>query len=84
MRYVLITSFTNQGPQKPVVEECDDFEEMMVRFTLLTRMHDIVLVIEAENKKVVCHYCKQGKVEFNRWLMDGSVYVKDTEVSRNE
>ena len=53
MRYVIIYTTTDYQTHKVRVnaKEYDDFEEMMIEFTLLTSSHDNVLVIETKNKK---------------------------------
>lgn len=48
-------------------------------FTLLSESRDNVLVIEPDTKKVVCHYKSEGKVLFNKVLLDGTIFINESE-----
>ena len=60
-------------------EEVDDFVEMMNLFTLLSSSKDNVIVIEPDTKKVVCHYISEGKVTFNKYLLDTTLFANSEE-----
>lgn len=81
MRYVMFYTTTDFETHRVKVdrEEFSDFEEMMGVFTLLSDSRDNVLVIEPDTKKVVCHYKSEGKVLFNKVLLDGTIFVNDSE-----
>lgn len=81
MRYVLFYTTNDYEEDKVYVrrEEYTDFEEMMENFTLLSECKESVLVIEPDTKKVVCHYQSEGKVLFNKVLLDGTISVKNFE-----
>lgn len=81
MRYIM---FSNRDDhEKGIVyverEEFYDFEKMMKRFTLLSETRNNVLVIEPDTKKVVCHFQSEGKVLFNKVLLDGTIFLNDSE-----
>ena len=77
MRYVVFWTKNNYEDNTVEVlsEELTDFEEMMHLFTLLSSSKDNVVVIEPETKKVVCHYRSEGKVTFNKYLLDTTVFM---------
>lgn len=81
MRYILYSTATDRESNKVHVdsEELNGFEDMMERFTLIASARDFVLVIEAETRKVVCCYNTEGKVQFNKGLLDGTIYMNDEE-----
>ena len=60
-------------------EEVNDFVEMMNLFTLLSTSKDNVIVIEPDTKKVVCHYISEGKVTFNKYLLDTTLFANSEE-----
>lgn len=60
-------------------EEVNDFVEMMNLFTLLSSSKDNVIVIEPDTKKVVCHYISEGKVTFNKYLLDTTLFANSEE-----
>ena len=60
-------------------EEVHDFVEMMNLFTLLSSSKDNVIVIEPDTKKVVCHYISEGKVTFNKYLLDTTLFANSEE-----
>lgn len=51
-------------------ENYENFEEMMIRFTLMSYLKEMVLVVEKNTKKVVCWHEKGGHTTFNRYLLD--------------
>ena len=55
------------------------FTEMMEEFSIWVSSdcYENVLVIDAERKKVICAYNREGKMTFNRSLLDGAVYFND-------
>lgn len=55
----------------------NDFEYMMDEFWNCVESETPVLVIDRKCKKVVCAYTVEGKVTFNRSLLDGAVYFND-------
>lgn len=82
MKYIMFFTTDDYETNRVRVEReiFENFEDVMRGFTLLCSTRDNVLVIEAETKKVVCHYISGGKVIFNKLLLDGTtVYVDDVE-----
>lgn len=82
MRYIMF--FARKDLETHLVEvereEFSDFEEMMRVFTLLCgATYNSVLVIEPDTKKVVCHYNFEGEVLFNKVLLDGTIFMNDSE-----
>ena len=70
-KYVFIVDGYNEGEF--------GFTEMMEKFSSLvsSECYDNVIVIDAERKKVICAYNREGKMTFNRSLLDGAVYFND-------
>lgn len=70
-KYVFIVDGHNEGEF--------GFTEMMEEFSsrVSSDCYENVLVIDAERKKVICAYNREGKMTFNRSLLDGAVYFND-------
>lgn len=81
MKYVMFYTTNDYEEEKTDIDtlEFDDFEAMMRIFTLLCETRGNVLVIEPNTKKVVCHFKSDGKVLFNKALMDSTIYVNNPE-----
>lgn len=82
MRYVIIytESEWNENYSSMVElkrKETDDFEEAMALFTLYSCTKDNVVVIDPEHKKVVCNYNSEGKIIFNKYLIDSALYINN-------
>ena len=75
MRYLMFYCEMDRTTGGQFVEKkvYDDFEEMMQNFTYFSCIRKNVLVIEPDTKKVVCHYNADGKVLFNKILLDGTI-----------
>ena len=72
-KYVIMSKGRKEGPY--------EFEEMMRRFSDFCSGNlnedSSVIVIDAEQKKVICAFNERGKMTFNRSLLDGAVYFND-------
>ena len=81
MRYIMFCASTDFKTRRVHVEtnELYSFEEMMQLFTFCIESRDNVMVIEPDTKKVVCHYKSDGNVLFNKALLDGAIYVNESE-----
>lgn len=83
MSYVIFiaTRNMNVNDHYPHVEreETEDFEDMMRRFALYSYSTGNVLVIENKTKKVICYYQREGKMIFNKYLLDGTIYSDNIE-----
>ncbi len=81
MRYIMFCTTTDFKTRQVHIEtdEFESFEEMMQMFTLCSESRSNVMVIEPDTKKVVCHYKSDGNVLFNKVLLDGAIYVNESE-----
>lgn len=84
MRYVIIytecewnESYSYRTAVELKRKETDDFEEAIALFTLYSSTRDNVVVIDPEHKKVVCNYNSEGKIIFNKYLIDSALYINN-------
>lgn len=76
MRYMLFYPYYDEEAESHKTDrvEFEDFEDMMAFFTLCAGGKNSCIVIEPDQKKVLCYYTREGKMMINNQLLDELVF----------